>query len=1837
MIFNKRGCRGCNCLATGIRNKVKVTKFRDWEVKDMRSITLFVVFFGFILLFGMVIGANAQESADLVSLSGERTDRNNDIESADPSDGLRADRDEETEDDPYPPRGGLTPELIDTQSARGFLPNHNQLSGSIDNIDISGGKLNLAIPLGSLPRGPGGIGFTLNLQYESNKYDLIPHEENVCNPNYTYQDECEIYQWAELAYGDGGGWSYNSRPYRITEEVKTVYNWDENSYDGDWYYHSSGYCNEGMNYYRYRVILSDGSAHILHLGGDESREEPTGSGYYPVDMSGVTDQCYSAKYSFKEYGYIVPNVLGRTGWQRYYTDDGSYLKYEAWASGTPPYTARPVNDGADKLYFPDGRIALWESSNIMREYDANGNYIEFCYGGPQCPGVTEISSNLSLQAITIIENVGNNGSWYRDKVIVPGPNGSGSSYYIDWEYNIYQYPIEYPIGYDSGTVPWFHDVDPFKQFAIGAGGVRFIHLPTAGVPGALGTVPLAGKGYEFRYEVDCNTPGLSYYGTGSCVYGFGGSYSDGLGSLTYMRTPSEAEYRYSWNVSDGSGPVYGQASSFVHGAKVSKKKVTDTVAGETLEWSFENDVTQTVITNPDGGETTYYYVYKLGAFWSDNLLNRVEERDAAGNLLRERRRVWLQNPAHAMTNGLGFAWSSTPNNPYIHIESEIVYNAAGGSPKSAVTEYYRDSNGRLVLKTEYAWVTGIVSSLIDMQNMNLTALRNTYYDYYVPVTSGYHVNAWWNAHNTSLSGVTARGSRRLDAVQRVTVYDGSNNAKSATEYVYDDPYTKGNVTYERRWDSVKAAPPVPALGYLTSSNSQEYGYLYDSYGNVTDIYEPSVGVAGKPRTHITYDATNSHVIQVETGYNTNEKRTIQYEWYNNGAALWKKTDSDNSVMTEYLYDDAGRVLEVKEISGGSANLRGSWTYYDDVNRTVTVKSDLKTYGDELLQTRTHYDKLGRVSLVQQSDGSALISATDGIKVKTTYSYPLGGRMAITSTPHRLTGDLTLEWSCTQYDTLGRIELVSTFKGSAEPASCEPPNPLNSNTNFTGVTKMAYNAEYTTITDPEGNERQQKVDVLGRLIEVIEDPNGLNYITTYAYDALDNLTEVTQGGQTRTFTYSSLSRLMSAVNPESGTTSYTYHDSGDLWTKTDARLVTSTLTYDALHRVITKSYSDSTPAVTYEYHQLSNGSSAPNIGQLKSVSSSVGTTSYGYNALGQVTSSSQAITGYGTKLFSYDWYLNGALKKQTYPSGKVINYSVDNAGRTNKVYSSSANYVDMTAVGITEPYTADGRIAEMKLGNGLFETRDYRTPGTPTVYKLGQSPQSGNLTQIEYDFKPQMNNGNVQAQRIVRNSTIWSQSYGYDGVNRLTSAIEAGGWSRTYGYDRYGNRYVTALNSAPLEPTQANDFNALNNRLTMAGTGYDAAGNQTSFDGMTFEYDAEGRNTIVKENGTPYVTFDYDGEGRRVKKTSGGVNTYYIYNALGQLAAEYDNNPTPATGTTYLFTDMLGSVRTITNASGTVTECYDYLPFGRILSASDNGRNAAGLNNCFPATPDTNLTSVVDEKFTGQKRDETGLDYFGARYFSAPLGRFTSPDPVVITPARLFDPQQLNAYAYTRNNPLRFIDPTGKIIQLSGDTSAGMNLLCDIVGSSYCKYLELDNDNIVKFNVTEENAQRDTGAFLVYQMVNSLFKYDIFIGQKVPTAETKENGKPLYDLKVNGQWYANLPPFKSQLEKNFGNPKHPRLFPANGIDAQIAFNHEGFIFAKKNSMLPPSLWMVAFHEMAEAYEKIDGRIGDYKTGHDNAVTRELKLRNERPYLRDYNLGSGDVIGAPGTAGFGIILK
>jgi RHS repeat-associated protein len=153
--------------------------------------------------------------------------------------------------------------------------------------------------------------------------------------------------------------------------------------------------------------------------------------------------------------------------------------------------------------------------------------------------------------------------------------------------------------------------------------------------------------------------------------------------------------------------------------------------------------------------------------------------------------------------------------------------------------------------------------------------------------------------------------------------------------------------------------------------------------------------------------------------------------------------------------------------------------------------------------------------------------------------------------------------------------------------------------------------------------------------------------------------------------------------------------------------------------------------------------------------------------------------------------------------------------------------------------------------------------------------------------------------------------------------------------------------------------------------------------------------------------------RSLKTKEGVWVTTDMYDAFGNLAAEYGMVASAACTTCYLSYDHLGSVRLVTDQNANVVTRHDYLPFGEEIPANTAGRNSQW-----------GLTADVEQKFTGQIRDnETGIDYFNVRYYGSALGRFTSPDAPMIG-ADPEDPQSWNLYSYVRNRPMNATDPTG---------------------------------------------------------------------------------------------------------------------------------------------------------------------------------------------------------------------
>lgn len=325
-------------------------------------------------------------------------------------------------------------------------------------------------------------------------------------------------------------------------------------------------------------------------------------------------------------------------------------------------------------------------------------------------------------------------------------------------------------------------------------------------------------------------------------------------------------------------------------------------------------------------------------------------------------------------------------------------------------------------------------------------------------------------------------------------------------------------------------------------------------------------------------------------------------------------------------------------------------------------------------------------------------------------------------------------------------------------------------------------------------------------------------------------------------------------------------------------------------------------------------------------------------------------------FTYSYALNDALTSVRYPSGRIITYSLDGAGRTTSAAGNMTGS-DVVPYASGVKYAPHGALSEMTLNNGLIERWKYTPRLQVSNVHLGTgadgTPAAYNRMGLSYGYYA---DGSPSSHGIQRAEGSWAHAFVYDSVGRLKSAAEtvngAQSWRQSFDYDRWGNRWFDSACGGgtcnhgfildPLSATAAGHYDSVTNRLTKAGlTAYmDGVGNQTKMGAFDLKYDEEGR---LKESkaGATVTAYQYDGEGRRVKKTTGTNWTVYVYTAHGELAAEVKTGPSQAQPVRYLAVDALGSTRAVTDAAGVVTRCDDFHPFGEPVGADveRSGRGA----------------------------------------------------------------------------------------------------------------------------------------------------------------------------------------------------------------------------------------------------------------------------------------------------------
>ncbi len=1539
---------------------------------------------------------------------------------------------------------------------RGLQVTGSYRLGEIETVNTKNGNVMLQVPLASLPPGRGGgPGFGLTLNYNSKLWDLYVRNQPLTGvppnpppgpggppapPPPPRRIQYTIHRELRKNFANPG-WHY-SYDYQLHVEDRRWHHPELNNIPTT---PTANYeVEDKKSWFVYKVwmVFPDGSAHLFRPEGES-------------DLNGCSNGCDSDYFQVHPSGWRLLDY--NKGWRRlagskisYYSVDGSYLRleFEVDPSTVAATAAKDWTDNPWTLYFPDGRQVEGVGATADRMIDRNGNLTvidrvdNYRYNGSDYPAV-EISDDAG-RTIRVVHGAGANG----ETLVTRQGNGAELTWKVKWS-----------------------DVKPCRSYYVQP--VYPAHLQSQETPGAIRTwlsdkrlrmvdwvqppAQLGGSSRRrFTFEYNATAASASC-GTGS---------SGGLGELSSVGVPSGASAIYAYK-EDGTGIL--TSADFILWNSIKTKKLnysgnasecdTDSSDDECDTWTYTISTNvSTTVEGPDGGKTRESYNL-------DGMLEKVERLKVISGtetVQEVAERVWGFNiPA------VDQSASTRVGNPYVKAQYRTLATAGGTLSKTAVKAFAYDRNGNLTQADEYDWVnysavareygkpTGAAAG---------TLKRRTLHSYH----AGAAADAYHKATSPHL--LTARASSEIR--------EGASTRRSRREFTYDNARTSGNLTRERIGKS-NASGVVPAA--LTSANSITVSHTYDSHGNrlmttdgrgtVTSRTYGTIAGSGSPAIDQLYPT------RVVEGSGTTVARAMTYGYDFDTGAVTSVTDADNGVSTLTEIDAVGRPIVVKEAAGKTEE-RQTKTWYCDAKRRLVVRSDLSgRAGSGQLATVTDYDRLGRVhqSRSWESGAPAMPSGSpstshcgaygddsdsdrDVIKVKTHYqSVKAGsspGHYTWTSNPYR--GTAATGWTRTRADQLGRGVEVGLFSGATRPSASAAPT--------WGTTTTAYDTEYTTVTDPAGKTRRSRQDGLGRLVRVDEptgSPGALgatgspNQATSYTYSALDNLTGVTQGSQTRTFAYDSLSRLTSARNPESGTIAYTYDNNGNLTQRTDARGVVTAYTYDRLDRLTRRSYSYTgsdtavslgTTQVDYAYDSCGSYSR----GRLCSVTAKKGTTDVSrtaynrYDALGRVLESTQ-MTGGSSYTMAYAYDRAGNLTSQRYPSDRVVDYVYDGAGRIAGAKTGAdgwyAGGTGDNAVG----YEPHGGVKQLLLGNGLWEQRRYNVRLQPTQIGLGTTKATGSLTAtgptptaslllLDYSYGTSSNNGNVLSQRIrVGTSLNQNQAYTYDALNRLKTAAESGSgaaWSQTYTYDRYGNRRVTAGAShgsnQALTPQSTADIAAATNRLAglngVNAVAYDAAGNlKADWSANAFKYDGDNRLVAFDAPlGTDSdTTYAYDGEGRRVRKVVGGssgVATTYVYNVLGQLVAEFGGTAPDRPGTRYLTPDPLGSTRLVTAEDQSVLSRHDYLPFGEEIGTTYGGRSS--VSGYTPSR-----TDGPTQKFTGKERDtESGLDYFGARYFSGAGGRFTSVDPALSVVPN--DPQTWNQYAYVTNRPLNYVDPDG---------------------------------------------------------------------------------------------------------------------------------------------------------------------------------------------------------------------
>ncbi len=861
-------------------------------------------------------------------------------------------------------------------------------------------------------------------------------------------------------------------------------------------------------------------------------------------------------------------------------------------------------------------------------------------------------------------------------------------------------------------------------------------------------------------------------------------------------------------------------------------------------------------------------------------------------------------------------------------------------------------------------------------------------------------------------------------VSEIEYYTAGGNPDNITTYFYEiNNGTPAHTSLQEYTYTTFGTWHVPSrVSAVTTTQTRqgqqsyirEATYSYDSYGRMTQsVLDPGKSgaltktysnftVHGLPRSvslsggslsrtaSVDYDSKGRFVVSETNPMQQTKTQTWSEAW---GAVV--EETAVNGLDSWATYDSFGRLISFVNELGDNDTIYFGWA--DEVNPLTGARYWMKSEKEAAPYVQIWFD-MNQRKLREQTQSYIGVVFSD-------FQYDAYGYLYRTCLP---TSNITYaKWTEYSYDVLGRI--VDEQHQDLDP------------------TTYTYYNNTVTVTDPAGRQRTLTYDPTGMVIEADEPLSGN---VTYTYNSMNKPVSVVSNGTTITTVWDEYGRQTQMTDPNTGTFQFSYNSLNELISYIDEKSCTTSYQYNALGAVTQITATEGTTTYTYNTSGVSVNQPSAVQGPQATFNFTYDTKGRIASRQMLIPSENDTLTeqyqwdSY-SRLYKFTYPSGFAIKYEYTGTGylNAIKKFSDNSLIWQAVNRNEMNLPvsNMLGNGVEEKFSWDQYYQ-------LTRLRYQYSSGSSMSMTGGETGSTIESITTYFDMSYSMNpeTGNLNSR--TNNIRSLTETFTYDNLDRLINAqvgstnypvsyltngnIDEKFDAGEYAYDNSNHAVtdITGTGSAIPTNTQSITYNSFN-KPTSVSQGYRNS---------QFKYSPDMQRCVMKTYNTQvfpavwintrYYLGNY--EELVVKGLKSSKKYHYIYSPDGLAAIYYTYGTT--TAMYYAAKDHLGSICMLIDQNRSVITERSYDAWGRL-------RNYTNWTDYTTNTTlsITNRGYTIHEHLTGY-----GIVNMNGRLYDPIVGRMFNADPFIANPN---SSQDYNRYSYVRNNPLRYTDPSGYFI------------------------------------------------------------------------------------------------------------------------------------------------------------------------------------------------------------------